>query len=321
MNALKSIRTLLVAAAVAVPMLTLPAAQAHAGIILSVNIAPPMLPVYAQPVCPGDGYIWTPGYWAYGDDGYFWVPGTWVIAPEEGYLWTPAYWGWDNGVYLFHAGYWGPHVGFYGGINYGFGYGGFGYEGGYWNGGHFYYNRAVGNFGGARIAYGYSRPASYAGHSTVSFNGGQGGIQTRPSQQEMAAMHENHIQPTGEQMQHQNVAASNRSQYVSANHGRPGTAAASTPNAFRSNTVNNREGNQEQRIANGERSGQMTSGEAARANRTQSNIDQQVHNDRQANNGRLTTQEHQQVNKEQNHASKQIYNEKHNDKTAPHEKR
>ena len=102
------IRTLLIAAAIAVPMLTLPAAQAHAGIILSINIAPPVLPVYAQPVCPGDGYIWTPGYWAYGDDGYFWVPGTWVMAPEDGYLWTPGYWGWDNGVYLFHEGYWGP---------------------------------------------------------------------------------------------------------------------------------------------------------------------------------------------------------------------
>jgi hypothetical protein len=317
----KHIRTLLIAAGVAVPMFTLPTTQAHAGIILSINIAPPVLPVYAQPVCPGDGYIWTPGYWAYGDDGYFWVPGTWVLAPEPGYLWTPAYWGWDNGVYLFHEGYWGTTVGFYGGINYGFGYGGFGFEGGYWNGGHFYYNRAAGNFGGAHIAYGYSRPVSFANHSTVSFNGGAGGIQARPSAQELAAARAPHLQPTSEQMQHQSYAAQNRSQLASVNHGHPGTAAASTPAAFRSNTVNDREANQQQRIANGVRSGQMTSGEAARADQRQANIDTQVHDDRQANGGKLTGQEHQQVNKEQNKSSKQIYNEKHNNKTAPKDKR
>src|ERR1700722_1808819 len=51
---------------------------ASAQVILSVAIAPPELPVYAQPTCPAEGYIWTPGYWSYSDDGgYFWVPGTW----------------------------------------------------------------------------------------------------------------------------------------------------------------------------------------------------------------------------------------------------
>src|SRR5579863_3333704 len=110
---------------------------------VSITIAPPVLPVYEQPACPGDGYIWTPGYWAWDDaDGdYYWVPGTWVEAPEVGFLWTPGYWGWGNGFYLFHAGYWGPHIGFYGGINYGFGYFGHGFVGGRWDGGHFFYNR------------------------------------------------------------------------------------------------------------------------------------------------------------------------------------
>ena len=92
-------------------------AASFAQIDISVRIGPPPLPVYEQPVCPGDGYIWTPGYWAYGPDGYFWVPGTWVLAPQPGYLWTPPWWGWSDGVYLFHGGYWGPHIGFYGGIN------------------------------------------------------------------------------------------------------------------------------------------------------------------------------------------------------------
>ncbi len=50
-------------------------ASSFAGVFVSVTVAPPVLPVYVQPACPGDGYIWTPGYWAYGPDGYFWVPG------------------------------------------------------------------------------------------------------------------------------------------------------------------------------------------------------------------------------------------------------
>src|ERR1700693_5503203 len=97
-------------------------AIAFAQFSVSIAFAPPALPVYEQPVAPADGYLWTPGYWAYGDEGYFWVPGTWVMAPEVGLLWTPGYWGWGGEGYAWHAGYWGPHVGFYGGINYGFGY-------------------------------------------------------------------------------------------------------------------------------------------------------------------------------------------------------
>src|ERR1700720_5017268 len=102
-------------------LMVLPAAfssrpAAQIGIGISVRVGPPALPVYVQPVCPGEGYLWTPGYWAYGEAGDFWVPGTWVLAPRPGVLWTPGYWGWGSGVYLWHAGYWGPHVGFYGGV-------------------------------------------------------------------------------------------------------------------------------------------------------------------------------------------------------------
>jgi hypothetical protein len=66
-----------------------------------------VLPVYQQPICPGDGYLWTPGYWAYDDSiaDYYWVPGTWVQAPEVGYLWTPGYWGWGDGGFFFNEGY------------------------------------------------------------------------------------------------------------------------------------------------------------------------------------------------------------------------
>jgi hypothetical protein len=60
----------------------------------------------------------------------------------------------------------------------------------------------------------------------------------------------------------------------------------------------------------------MTSGEAARTNRNQAQVAQQVHNERTANGGALTKQQKQQVNREQNKNSKQIYNEKHNNNTS-----
>ena len=78
--------------------------------------------------------------------------------------------------------------------------------------------------------------------------------------------------------------------------------------------MNNREANQQQRTANGLRSGKMTSGEAARTNRNQAKVAQQVHNERTANGGALTAQQKQQANREENKNSRQIYNEKHNDK-------
>ena len=71
-------------------------AQIDISVGLSIRIAPPELPVYEQPECPGDDYIWTPGYWAYEDDDYYWVPGVWVEAPETGYLWTPNYWSFED---------------------------------------------------------------------------------------------------------------------------------------------------------------------------------------------------------------------------------
>ena len=118
-------------------------ASSYAGVFISVGFAPPPLVAYDQPPCPEPGLMWTPGYWAYGADGYYWVPGAWVPAPYEGALWTPGYWGFSTGAYLWHPGYWGPHVGYYGGVNYGFGYMGVGFVGGAWRGRVFAYNTAV----------------------------------------------------------------------------------------------------------------------------------------------------------------------------------
>jgi len=122
-----------------------PADPALADTSEEITEPPPPLPVYEQPPCPEPGFLWTPGLWQWGPTGYFWVPGTWVAPPGPGLLWTPGYWGLASGAYIFHAGYWGPHVGFYGGIDYGFGYVGEGYFGGRWDGDRFEYNRAVTN--------------------------------------------------------------------------------------------------------------------------------------------------------------------------------
>ena len=225
--------------------------------------------------------------------------------------------------------------------NYGFGYGGVGFAGGEWRGGAFAYNSAVANFGSVHVTNVYENRTivtqnTVVNNEHVSFNGGAG-IQAQASATELQAANEQHIQPTANQVQHQNFAAQDRSQLASVNHGTPGTPAASNVNAYhqvaqqhaQSQPIsaadrtagqnyhpNEREANQDQRIANGLRSGQMTSGEAAHAERTQSNIDQQVHNDRAANGGKLTGQERQQINGEQNAASRQIYNEKHNANTV-----
>src|ERR1700722_3163811 len=127
MRMLRSLGLLLFALAL-LAMPSVSSGQVAVGI--SVRVAPPPIPVYAQPVCPGEGFMWTPGYWGYADGDYYWVPGTWVRPAFVGGLWTPGYWGWGGGLYLWHPGYWGRHIGFYGGVNYGFGYGGGGFVGG-----------------------------------------------------------------------------------------------------------------------------------------------------------------------------------------------
>jgi hypothetical protein len=213
--------------------------SAQVAVGLSVHIGPPALPVYVQPPCPEPGYLWTPGYWAYGPDGYYWVPGAWVAPPAVGLLWTPGYWGFVGGAYVWHGGYWGPHVGFYGGINYGFGYGGVGFVGGYWRGGGFFYNRSVANVNVTVIHNTYinNRVVNRTTVSRVSFNGGRGGINARPTAQERQYANERHEQPTGMQTQHEHMASTNRSMLASANHGRPAIAATSRAGEFSGKNV------------------------------------------------------------------------------------
>jgi hypothetical protein len=225
-----------------VVMLTALSTASFAQIGFSITIGPPALPVYEQPPCPAEGYIWTPGYWAYGDDGYFWVPGTWVLAPEPGLLWTPGYWGWGGERFIFYDGYWGPHVGFYGGISYGYGYFGHGYEGGRWDGGRFYYNQSVNNVNVTNIHNTYNTTViNNTTVNRVSYNGGEGGINERPRPEEETAARERHTPPVAAQTQHVQTARANPELRASANHGKPPIAATAKPGEFNRGAVPARE--------------------------------------------------------------------------------
>ena len=202
----------------------------EATVTVKAETPPPALPTYVQPPCPYEGYLWTPGYWAWAAAGYYWVPGVWVSPPRMGYYWTPGYWGFYHGYYGWHGGYWGEHIGYYGGVNYGFGYGGVGFYGGRWEGNSFSYNTAVVSVNTAVVHNTYVNnqavSANTSGHA--SFNG-PGGVQAHPIASEQSAMSEQHIQPTSEQQSHQVAASNDKSAFASANHGKPATTAMATP--------------------------------------------------------------------------------------------
>lgn len=238
MTLAKSLRICLSIVAFAITVFAPRPMSAQISIGISVGYAPPVLPVYEQPFCPGEGYIWTPGYWAWDDDGddYFWVPGTWVLAPEIGFLWTPGYWGFERDRYFWHEGYWGREVGFYGGVVYGFGYSGRGYEGGRWEGDRFFYNRSVNNVTNITNVYN-TTVVNNVNVTRVSYNGGRGGVEMRPTAHEEQVAREQHVPRVSAQNQHLQEARSNRELRASENHGKPPIAATARPGSFRGEGV------------------------------------------------------------------------------------
>lgn len=213
-----------------------PAASfAHWGVSVTVGFAPPELPVYAQPPCPAPGYIWTPGYWAYSNENedYFWVPGTWVVAPSPGLLWTPGYWAVVDDDYVWYDGYWAPHVGFYGGINYGFGYFGVGFVGGHWRDRDFYYNSTVTNVSNVNVTNVYNTSVinNHFYGSRASFNGSDG-VHARPTPMELVAAHEPHRGFTPPQRLQAQSARSVPGLLASVNHGHPNIAATARAGLF-----------------------------------------------------------------------------------------
>ena len=235
---MQTLRSAIIAAMVAASPLAFPTSPAWAqactcgGVGIRAEEAPPPLPEYDQPPMPAPGYIWTPGYWSYNNVDYYWVPGTWVEPPRPGLLWTPGYWALAGGVYVFNAGYWGPHVGFYGGIPYGFGYGGSGYQGGRWDNGQFYYNRSVNNIGNVHVTNVYEEKVTINNVTNrVSFNG-EGGIVARPTAEEELAAHEQHEKLTRQQLDHNRAASISAGAFASTNHGKPDVAATVRPAAL-----------------------------------------------------------------------------------------
>ena len=237
MHSLPTIRSLLFALVVlTVVVLGMPTTSSAQVVAFAVAFGPPPLPVYEQPFCPGEGYIWTPGYWAfdYDFDDYYWVPGTWVLAPRVGFFWTPGYWAFSGSRFVFYDGYWGPQVGFYGGINYGFGYFGDGYEGGRWEHGRFFYNRSVNNVNVTVIHNVYNTTVINRNtENRVSFNGGNGGISARPTRQQEKIARGRHVSPVAAQTEHRQAARGDREQRASVNHGRPAIAASPRPGDFK----------------------------------------------------------------------------------------
>ncbi|ASU32179.1 YXWGXW repeat-containing protein [Mucilaginibacter xinganensis] len=215
-------------------MISSPKLFAQISIGISVHINPPALPVYSQPACPVEGYLWVPGYWAWSGDAndFYWVPGVWVSPPQPGLLWTPGYWGYEGDLYVFHRGYWGRHIGFYGGVNYGYGYSGSGFYGGRWEGNSFRYNTAVVNVNNTVVHNTYIDRTVIVNNTTVnnvSYNG-PGGVTAKPRPEEVRAMNESHIQPTVQQQSHEKVAQNNPAQFAKANNGRPATTSMNKVN-------------------------------------------------------------------------------------------
>lgn len=86
----------------------------------------------------------------------------------------------------------------------------------------------------------------------------------------------------------------------------------SQPASPHPNRVYNRRENQQDRIANGVQSGQLTAGETKNLETREANVNREVRDDRAADNGKLTPQERRQVNRQQNRMSRSIYRDKHN---------
>ena len=80
--------------------------------------------------------------------------------------------------------------------------------------------------------------------------------------------------------------------------------------------VDRRERRQQERIAEGVQSGQLTPRETARLERKEARIDREIKRDRAENGGTLTPAERRKINRQQNRLSRQIYREKHD---AQHE--
>jgi len=211
--------------------------RSFAGAIISVSLMPPPLPAYDQPPCPDQNLVWVPGYWAWNQRSYYWVPGAWVEPPFAGAMWTPGHWNWSHHpftLYTWLGGYWSFHVGYYGGVNYGYGYGGYGYSGGVWHGSLFAYNLEIVRVDNRWVRETFRDPGlvdrGYIERENHSgFNGGPGGVNYHISPEEQAVEHEKHWEPTGFQQQYESRFRDDQAYWYNTNHGQPAQLTYATP--------------------------------------------------------------------------------------------
>jgi len=77
-------------------------------------------------------------------------------------------------------------------------------------------------------------------------------------------------------------------------------------------TIQQRKKDQQDRIANGVQSGQLTAGETKNLEKKEANLNKEEHQMRAGDNGKLTAADRAKLNRQQNGLSKQIYQDKHN---------
>lgn len=107
---MRSLVTLLAAAAISMPPLVAPAiltpaaAQASMSFGVTIGVSPPA-PVYEPLPPPRRGYVWAPGYWRWEGGRHVWAPAQW-IAEGHGYYWVPDRWAHVDGGWRHERGRW-----------------------------------------------------------------------------------------------------------------------------------------------------------------------------------------------------------------------
>jgi hypothetical protein len=90
------------------------------------------------------------------------------------------------------------------------------------------------------------------------------------------------------------------------------TALAFTPVALFAQNIQDRKVDQQGRIAQGARSGQLTAGETGRLERQEAGLNREERGMRAQDHGRLTARDRRVIHHQQNRESKRIYRDKHN---------
>jgi hypothetical protein len=90
-----------------------------------------------------------------------------------------------------------------------------------------------------------------------------------------------------------------------------GALALMLPAAAQAQTIHQRKENQQDRIAQGVKSGELTPRETARLEHKEAKLNRETRRMRAANGGTLTPAEKAKVTRQQNHLSRDIYHQKH----------